>query len=559
MVPASVFRAAFDGAQLGELLLSPTEDPLILAVNDAFLQATGRSREELVGQRFGSFFLSGASSENSAGAVALSNSLRQVVSTGRADSRTVPSYPLQLRLPLPSPATDAAPDVRYWRFTNTPILTPSRELLCIAHSAEDVTASWHLQESLRHSAEREAFQLKLADRLRSLENPEEVVATATEMLGQQLGLSRVAYAEVDAKQATFFIRSHWTNEGLASITGEIRRLDDFGPEIIALLSAGQAMVVDDVNTDPRTCVHASAYAALHVRANLAIPVLKAGKLTTILSLQHNAPRHWAASDIELASDVAERTWAASENARAQQALHDASQRKDEFLAMLAHELRNPLAPISVAAQLLARQQLDPVNLRKTGEVIGRQVKHMTALIDDLLDVSRVTRGLVRIDEAPQELKIIIANAVEQARPLLETQKHQLSLNLPDEPVSVLGDGKRLVQIVANLINNAAKYTPPGGHVDVSVELRQTDVRLHVRDDGIGIPKDLQSRIFDLFAQGERTRDRSQGGLGIGLALVKSLVELHRGTVICTSEGLNRGSVFTVTLPRLAVARLSSRG
>lgn len=553
MVPASVFQAAFAGAQLGELLLSPAEEPLILAVNDAFLLATGRHRGELVGQPFASFFHTGVSIENSAGAAALGESLRQVIATGQAHSQTVQAYPFQLpsKLPLLSEAHEA----RYWRFTNTPIFAPVRELLCIVHSAEDVTANWRLQESLRHSAVREAFQLKLADRLRSIESPEDVVATATEMLGQQLGLSRVAYAEVDARQATFLIRSHWTNEGLASITGEIRRLDDFGPEIIALLSAGLAMVVDDVNTDPRTSVHASAYAALHVRANLAIPVLKAGKLTTILSLQQNAPRRWAPSDIELARDVAERTWAAAENARAQQALRDASQRKDEFLAMLAHELRNPLAPISVAAQLLARQQLDPGSLRKTGEVIGRQVKHMTALIDDLLDVSRVTRGLVRIDEAPQELKLIIANAVEQARPLLESQKHQLSLNLPDEPVSVLGDGKRLVQIVTNLINNAAKYTPSGGHVDVSVELRPTDVRMHVCDDGIGISKDLQPRIFDLFAQGERTRDRSQGGLGIGLALVKSLVELHHGTVTCTSEGLNRGSVFTVTLPRLSATRL----
>lgn len=554
MVSAFVYQAVFDGAQRGELLLSATDEPLILAVNDAFLRATGGTREELVGRKlFAESLADGVDAAADASAVAcdLRESLRRVRVTGRADSANVQHYPLQ----PPQPGSVEAGNQRYWRFTNTPIFGPAHELLCIAHSVEDVTKSWHTQEVLRHSAEREAFQLKLADKLRSLESAEDVVTTATEMLGQHLCLSRVAYAEVDAKQATFFVRSHWTDEGLASISGETRRLDDFGPEIITMLSAGQPMVVDDVNTDRRTCTHAEAYAAMHVRANLAIPVLKAGKLTTVLSLQHKLPRQWKASDIELASDVAERTWSAAENARAQQALRDASQRKDEFLAMLAHELRNPLAPISVAAQLLARQQLDSVNLRKTGEVIGRQVKHMTALIDDLLDVSRVTRGLVRIDEAPQELKIIIASAVEQARPLLEAQQHHLTLDLPDEPVSVLGDSKRLVQIVTNLINNAAKYTPPGGHVEVTVVLRPHDVQLHVRDNGIGISKDLQPRIFDLFAQGERTRDRSQGGLGIGLALVKSLVELHHGTVTCSSKGAHQGAVFTVTLPRLAVTRV----
>lgn len=552
-VPTAVYQAAFDGAELGELLLSASDNPLILAVNNAFTRATGRTCQELLGQHL--FARAGHEVEVDAEVMAaervLLGSLQRVIATGQSDSAHVKYHPLQRRGPAGVPQTGD----HHWRVTNTPIFGAAQELLCIAHSTEDTTKTWHIQEALRHSAEREAFRLRLSDKLRTLENPEEVVATATEMLGEHLCLSRVAYAEVDAKQATFFVRSHWTDEGLSSIAGETRRLDDFGPEIIALLSAGQPMVVDDVNTDARTCQHADAYAAIHVRANLAIPVIKSGKLTTILSLQHKAPRQWKAYDIDLASDVAERTWSAAENARAQQALRDANKRKDEFLAMLAHELRNPLAPISVAAQLLARQQLDPISLRKTGEVIGRQVKHMTALIDDLLDVSRVTRGLVRIDEAPQELKIIIANAVEQVRPLLEAQKHQLTLDLPDEPVSVLGDGKRLVQIVTNLINNAAKYTPPGGHVEVAVELRPSDVQLHVRDNGIGISKDLQPRIFDLFAQGERARDRSQGGLGIGLALVKSLVELHHGTVTCFSKGAHQGSVFTVTLPRLAATRV----
>ncbi len=540
MLPAHVFQAAFEGSPIGEVLLSPNEDPLILAVNDAFLKLTGRRRDELMNQRF-------MVAEKSAGAAAVKQSLRRVLATQHPDTAEIVCHPMG-NLQGAAPVHGGC-----WRVTHTPIFSPERELLCISHRAEDVTAAWRVQDSLRQSAEREAFQLSLADRVRALDSPEEVVATTTQMLGEHLKASRVAYAEVDARQATFFIRSNWTREGLGSISGETRRLDDFGPDIIALLNVGQPMVVDDVATDSRTAAHAAAYAALKVSSNLAIPVLKAGRLTTILSIQSDTPRHWTHAEIDMAKDVAERTWAVAENARAQQALRDASQRKDEFLAMLAHELRNPLAPISVAAQLLARQQLDPAGLRKTGEVIARQVDHMRELIDDLMDVSRVTRGLVRIDEAPQDMKLIVADALEQIKPLLETQQHRLSLRQPDAPVMVRGDAKRLVQIVSNLINNAAKYTEPGGHVEVCVELRPHDVQLHVQDNGMGIPKDLQPRIFDLFAQGERTRDRTQGGLGIGLALVKSLVELHHGTVTCFSEGLGKGTLFTVTLPRLPQA------
>ncbi len=540
MLPAHVFQAAFDSSQIGEILLSPHDDPLILAVNDAFLKLTARRRDELLNQRF-------LGVETSAAATALQQSLRRVLTTQLPDSVELTCNPL-------APFKGAAQvQGGCWRVTHTPIFSPERELVCISHRAEDVTPAWRVQDSLRQSSEREVFQLKLADCVRSLEDPEDVVATTTQMLGEHLKASRVAYAEVDARQATFFIRSNWTREGLSSITGETRRLDDFGPDIIALLSAGKPMVVDDVTTDPRTAEHAAAYAAIKVSSNLAIPVLKAGRLTTVLSIQDDAPRHWTPADIDMAHDVAERTWAAAENARAQQALRDASQRKDEFLAMLAHELRNPLAPISVAAQLLARQQLDPVSLRKTGEVIGRQVGHMRELIDDLMDVSRVTRGLVRIDEAPQDMTLIVANALEQVRPLLESRQHQLSLHLPDAPFMVSGDAKRLVQIVSNLINNAAKYTEPGGHVAVRVEVRAHDVQLRVQDNGMGIPKDLQPRIFELFAQGERTRDRTQGGLGICLALLNILVELHHGTVTCFSEGAGQGTLFTVTLPRLPTA------
>jgi CheY-like chemotaxis protein len=160
---------------------------------------------------------------------------------------------------------------------------------------------------------------------------------------------------------------------------------------------------------------------------------------------------------------------------------------------------------------------------------------------------------VSIDPSPQDMKAIVANAVEQARPLVEAQRHQLTLEVALAPAMVSGDAKRLVQVVSNLLNNAAKYTPPGGRIQVIVEADAT-VRVHVKDNGIGIPKSLQPRIFELFAQAERTPDRSQGGLGLGLALVRSLVELHGGSVSCSSDGAGQGSCFTVTLPRLERGR-----
>ena len=237
--------------------------------------------------------------------------------------------------------------------------------------------------------------------------------------------------------------------------------------------------------------------------------------------------------------------------RAEEALREADRRKDEFLAMLAHELRNPMAPIRTAADLLQAAHLDPALLRRTSQVIARQVRHMTGLVDDLLDVSRVTRGLVALDRIELDMKQIVADAIEQARPLIEAKRHRLALELAPEPTRVLGDQKRLIQILSNLLNNAAKYTPAGGRIAVSLQAETDRVVLVVADDGIGIAPALQERVFELFTQSDRSPDRSQGGLGIGLALVRSLAELHGGTVCCRSDGPGTGSRFIVTLPRLA--------
>ena len=241
----------------------------------------------------------------------------------------------------------------------------------------------------------------------------------------------------------------------------------------------------------------------------------------------------------------------SKRKRAEEALREADRRKDEFLAMLAHELRNPMAPIRAAADLLESRDLAPEQRRRTSQIISRQVKHMTGLVDDLLDVSRVTRGLVELQQARLDVKQVIADAIEQTRPLMEAKRHRLVVELAFDAAQVLGDHKRLVQVLSNLLGNAAKYTPPEGRVEVTMGATGERVVLVVADNGVGIAPDLLERIFDLFAQADRSPDRSQGGLGIGLALVKSLVELHGGSVAAHSEGLGQGSRFVVTLPRAA--------
>jgi signal transduction histidine kinase/ActR/RegA family two-component response regulator len=234
--------------------------------------------------------------------------------------------------------------------------------------------------------------------------------------------------------------------------------------------------------------------------------------------------------------------------QARQMAEEENRAKDQFLAMLGHELRNPLAPIGTAAQLLKMPDLDGHRARYAGDVIGRQVEHMNRLLSDMLDVSRVTRGLVTLNLEDVDLRNVVERAVEQTRPLMEERQHRLELRLPSQPVTVRGDQTRLTQVVANLLTNSAKYTQPHGAIQLSLGGTGNEATLSVADDGEGITPELLPRVFDLFSQGERKADRAQGGLGLGLALVRSLVQLHGGSVEASSSGRGGGSLFTVRLP-----------
>jgi signal transduction histidine kinase/CheY-like chemotaxis protein len=242
-----------------------------------------------------------------------------------------------------------------------------------------------------------------------------------------------------------------------------------------------------------------------------------------------------------------------------QGLRLADQRKTEFLATLAHELRNPLAPLSTALALLQLKKLSAEAAKPHYEMMQRQVQHMARLIDDLMEVSRITRGKIELKPEVLALERVVADAVELSRPLLNGARHQLDLTLPADSLQVRGDRVRLTQVFSNLLNNAAKYTPAGGRIVATVTQHEGAARIGIRDNGIGIPADMLGSIFEMFVQVTETSNAAQGGLGIGLTLVKSLVELHGGTVRAYSAGSGAGSELVVTLPLASHDALAAVG
>jgi PAS domain S-box-containing protein len=247
-------------------------------------------------------------------------------------------------------------------------------------------------------------------------------------------------------------------------------------------------------------------------------------------------------------DVTERVRLEEELQRRLTQLTEMDRRKDEFLAMLGHELRNPLAAIRSVAELLRRTgQADP-NYPQRCEMLGRQVQQMGRLVDDLLDASRITQGKITLHQEPLEFMAVMARAIETNRSVINARGHHLSVSMPEQPIRIRGDLARLVQVFSNLLSNAAKYTPPGGQIVVVGKALEGYVDLSVRDNGVGITPELLPRVFDLFSQANQTIDRSEGGLGIGLALVRRIVELHQGRVEAFSAGAGMGSEFVVRLP-----------
>jgi signal transduction histidine kinase len=287
---------------------------------------------------------------------------------------------------------------------------------------------------------------------------------------------------------------------------------------------------------------ASANARLS-EANIALQEEKTRELEVFNRSLQYANTELEAANRSLQSEITER-------ARVEQALKEADRHKDEFLAMLAHELRNPLAPIHNAIELMRIKPLNDPQLNWARDVIARQLTSLTRLVDDLLDVSRITRGKINLTRQLVELEALISRAIETVHPLFDEHKHQLTLELPEPGVKVFGDPTRLTQAIANVLGNAAKYTDEGGQIIVSAMVRDADVEISIRDNGIGIRPEMLPHVFELFTQLERGDGRTQGGLGIGLALVQRLVQMHGGDVSAASEGPGKGSEFVIRLPLL---------
>jgi signal transduction histidine kinase/DNA-binding response OmpR family regulator len=312
------------------------------------------------------------------------------------------------------------------------------------------------------------------------------------------------------------------------------------------------------------------------RSALVLPLQARGRIlgTLALAMSHSG-REYSTADLALAEDFASRAAIAMDNARLYASIREADQRKNEFLAMLAHELRNPLAPIRNAIQVFRLHNVALPQLQFARDVVDRQVQLLVRLVDDLLDVSRITRGKVTLQKEVVDIASVVARAVETSQPLIEGKNQLLSVELPPEPLEVDADPARLAQVLSNLLNNASKYTETGGRIWLNVSLEAPDnetsrqgdeepetadslaplppcplIRISVRDTGVGIPPEMLTTVFDLFTQIDRSLDRSQGGLGIGLTLVRQLVEMHGGAVEARSRGLNQGSEFVVHLPAL---------
>jgi PAS domain S-box-containing protein len=528
------YESLFRASPYPSLVLDATLT--ILDANDAYLKVVDRPAQELLGKsHFNAFPDNPADPSSTTNSKQVKSSMERAIASGRPDITPV------LRYAIPDGGSDSAEFVdRYWNAVHTPVFGDNGKVAIVVHNPIDVTSLYVFDRSSKGNSEGPYVD-------------EESSADALGRAQLHEAMTRVLKDE----------RSH------------LRNLFNQSPGFVAV-TMGPTHVFEMVNNEYEKLV--GRCELLGKPALEAIPELFDQRLKAGLDSAYETGRPWVGHGIkvdirskddgnmiERYIDLLYQPFYSPDNKvigvfaqghdvtdayKASIALQDADRRKDEFLAMLAHELRNPLAPIGAAAELLQRVKLDEDRVKKTSAVIGRQVKHMTGLIDDMLDVSRVTRGLIELENGVLDIHQVVSEAIEQVSPLIRSRGHELTLRLASQAALVQGDKKRLVQVLANILNNAAKYTAEGGHLVLCTSVEDQQVLIEVSDDGIGMTPQTVRHAFDLFAQAERSSDRSSGGLGLGLALVKSLVELHGGDVTCKSRGLGQGSTFSIYLPRL---------
>lgn len=402
-------------------------------------------------------------------------------------------------------------------------------------------------ESLQSATQKRLDVLnRIEHATRPLVDAIDVMQVTSKLLGEHLGATRCAYADVEPDNDRFTIRSDWSQPGVPSSIG-VYSLDLFGVRATSNLRNGRHLVVHDVDRELGEDNGGRMFNAIGIKAVVCAGLVKGGRLVAMMAVHQALPRRWTDDDLRVITEVVERCWAHIERVRDAAMLHEKDRRKDAFLVTLAHELRNPIAPMLYAIALMKREE-DVSRQARRLDVIERQASHLVRLVDDLLDVSRINRGQVELKREVIDIAPLLTQAIEAATPGLEGARHTLSVQLPNTPAPVHADPARLVQVVTNLMNNAAKYTPDEGDIRLSAWIEGSLVVVELMDNGLGIPPEDQARLFELFTQLPHTGRKAHGGLGIGLSLVKSLIEMHGGTVSVRSAGLNQGSTFRIELP-----------
>ena len=413
----------------------------------------------------------------------------------------------------------------------------------------NITERKRVGEALRQSEQRQTFLLKLSDALRPLSDPVDIQKTVTRVALDQFQADRCYYCEIQGEQA--ITRWDAIRQNQPSVAG-VYDLESM-PILKSVIDASQPFVVHDVRTTDlvdeslrQLCIQ------LQVISFANVPVIKEGRVVGVLCVVQNVPRQWTTFEIDLAEEVAERTWAGVERAHVQEALQLADRRKDEFLAMLSHELRNPLATLHNTLLLLnlTKGTDESLPLDRAVAMMNREVGHLNRMVDDLLDVSRISQGKIRLKKERIDLTRLVGEALEASRPEFSRRGQVLTSSLTSRPIWVEADPMRLTQVVRNLLTNAAKYTSNEGRIEVVLGQENRQAMLQIRDNGVGLAADQLQAIFEVFVQVSSSLDRPQGGLGLGLAVVRQLVELHGGSVAAESPGLGEGSTFIVKLPSL---------
>jgi PAS domain S-box-containing protein len=522
-------RTTYASAPVGLCFLD--RDLRYLAINNTLADMLGRSPDYYLGKTI-------TETTHTFG-VAGEEHYRRVLHTGR------PVLDVELE-----GSTEAHPDEkRFWLASYHPVKDENGSVMGVNVAVRDITD--------RKQAEADTlFLLDVGECIRVASDAEEMMWAIAVALGEHLGAGRCTFAEVDLEQRRIVVRRDY-HRHLPSLVGSYS-FQQFHPALVEAAKTARTVLINDVLSDERVTVCEPILSQLGIKGFIAVPLLRDGQFVCCLLVASPTPHAWTERATALVNAVAERTWLAAERLRLEQALREseaalreADRRKDEFLATLAHELRNPLSLVRNVISLLQSPEASEAEAKWGRNIIDKQVDYLTRLTDDLFDISRITRDQLELRKQEIELHDVIHAAVEASRPLIEQRGHDFTMTVPSEPVYLFADSIRLTQALMNLLNNAAKYTQTGGKISLTAEREDGAVVLRVKDTGIGIAATDLKRVFDLFFQVDRSFARAEGGLGLGLTLVRRLVALHGGTVDVRSDGRDRGSEFIVRLPTIA--------